>query len=48
MVTYPNMGLILSSVPCSRLGKDTNLGGTLRTDIFTDPEAELPFISAIV
>lgn len=42
------MGLIISSVACNWLGKETNWGGILRTDILTEAEAMLPFPSDIV
>jgi len=46
--TYPNLGLIKSSVACSWLGTETNWGGILRTEMYTEAVARLPLISDIV
>lgn len=48
IVCYPNLGLIISSVACNWLGKETNCGGILRTEMFTAAVARLPLTSDIV
>lgn len=48
VISYPNLGLIISSTACNWLGKETNWGGRLRTDICAAPVARFPFKSDIV
>lgn len=46
--TYPNLGLIRSSVACNPLGKETNCGGAVRIEMFTVAVARFLFTSDIV